>query len=72
MAPLLLINFYLEDKLVVLMNLKRNDHNYAMAMRKEASEPLQKPAPDAPKSCAMETCESEEKKNNSFDVTDNV
>ena len=54
------------------MNLKRNEHNYAMAMRKEASEPLQKPAPDALKSCAMETCESEKKKNNSFAVTDNV
>ena len=42
-----------------------------MALRNEASEPLQKPEP---KSCASEpkTSESEEKKNNSFDMTDNV
>ena len=53
------------------MNLKRNDHNYAMALRNEASEPLQKPATE---SCACEpkTSESEEKKNNSFAMTDNV
>ena len=48
---------------VVSRNSKRNEHNYAMAIRNEASEPLQKPAIKE-SSCTMETCESGEKKDN--------
>jgi len=49
----------------------RNEHNYAVAIKNEASEPLQKPAPKK-SSCAMETCESKEKKDNQLTITDNV
>ena len=42
-----------------------------MAIENEASEPLQKPAPEK-LSCAMETCEAKEKKDNPFAITDNV
>ena len=54
-----------------LRDSKRNEHNYAMAIKNEASEPLQKPAPKK-SSCTMETCESKEKKDNSLAITDNV
>ena len=42
-----------------------------MAIRNEASEPLQILAPQK-SSFAMETCESKEKKDNSLAITDNV
>ena len=52
---------------VLSRNSKRNEHNYAMAIRNEASEPLQKPAIKE-SSCTMETCESGEKKDNAHNI----